>query len=125
MIITKLLILQNLICKFVDKSLHILNTQKELYEIAKYEIDAKIIKRRYYLIEKIRDAQTFGIVIGTVGVKNYMDVINRLKKLIEVNNKKYYLISVGKPTVAKLANFVEVLITSLHINVNLIYCAFR
>ncbi|KAF7271016.1 hypothetical protein GWI33_016049 [Rhynchophorus ferrugineus] len=100
--------LENFNLIFKAKYFNILNRDKESYEITKYEIDPKIIKKRSYLIEKIRDAQTFGIVIGTVGVKNYMNVINRLKKLIELNNKKYYLISVGKPTIAKLANFLEI-----------------
>lgn len=34
-------------------------------------------------------------------------MIERIKKLLTLSNKKYYLISVGKPTVAKLANFPE------------------
>jgi len=49
-----------------------------------------------------------GIVIGTLGVKNYLKIIDRVKKIIEKRGKKYYLISVGKPTVAKLANFAEI-----------------
>ena len=73
-----------------------------------YETDEKILRRRYFLIEKIKDSNTVGIVIGTLGVKNYLQAIERLKKLIALQNKKYYLVSVGKPTVAKLANFPEV-----------------
>ncbi|XP_050305698.1 2-(3-amino-3-carboxypropyl)histidine synthase subunit 2 [Anthonomus grandis grandis] len=77
-------------------------------DIKPYESDQRIIKRRYFLMEKIRDASTIGIVIGTLGVKNYLEVIERLKRIIEKRGKKYYLISVGKPTVAKLANIGEV-----------------
>ncbi|GJQ85950.1 hypothetical protein Trydic_g21798 [Trypoxylus dichotomus] len=36
-----------------------------------------------------------------------MKAIDRIKKLLTLNRKKYYIISVGKPTVAKLANFPE------------------
>lgn len=70
----------------------------------------KILKRRYFLIEKIKDSSTIGIIIGTLAVKNYLRIINRIKKIIQASGRKYYVISVGKPTVAKLANFLEVCI---------------
>ncbi|CAH0548955.1 unnamed protein product [Brassicogethes aeneus] len=76
--------------------------------IVKYEMESKIIKRRYFLMEKIKDSNTVGIVVGTLAVKNYLKVIERIKRLLNMCGKKYYLISVGKPTVAKLANFPEV-----------------
>ncbi|KAK5638455.1 hypothetical protein RI129_012750 [Pyrocoelia pectoralis] len=72
-----------------------------------YECDPKILKRRRFLAEKIRDSNTIGIVIGTVAVKNYLAVLERVKRLIKLSGKKYYVISVGKPTVAKMANFAE------------------
>lgn len=90
------------------KTLYHFDPDKQPAEIKQYQPDSKLIKKRYYLIEKIRDANTIGIVIGTLAVKNYLKVIERIKKLAEVSGKKYYLISVGKPTVAKLANIGEV-----------------
>ncbi|KAB0791422.1 hypothetical protein PPYR_03222 [Photinus pyralis] len=72
-----------------------------------YECDPKVLKRRRFLAEKIRDSNTIGIIIGTVAVKNYLTVLDRMKKVIKACGKKYYVISVGKPTVAKLANFAE------------------
>lgn len=77
--------------------------------LVNYDLDKNIIRRRYYLIEKIKDSSTLGIIIGTLSVKNYLKVIDRLKEIIKLNHKKYYLVSVGKPTVAKLANFPEVI----------------
>lgn len=74
-----------------------------------FEDASKIIKRRHFIIEKIKDSETIGIIIGTLGVKNYLQILDRIKSLISQSGKKYYLISVGKPTVAKLANFPEVL----------------
>ncbi|KAJ8984110.1 hypothetical protein NQ317_017319 [Molorchus minor] len=73
-----------------------------------FEAQSIILKRRNFIIEKIKDSQTIGIIIGTLGVKNYLQIIERLKKIITGSGKKYYLISVGKPTVAKLANFTEI-----------------
>lgn len=79
-------------------------------DVTLFQPDSKILKRRYFLMEKIRDANTLGIVIGTLAVHNYLKVIERVKKLAELRGKKYYLISVGKPNVAKLANLGEVII---------------
>lgn len=77
-------------------------------KLGKYNIEKQVLKKRNYLIERIKDSKTIGVIIGTLSIKNYTKVIERMKKLIKLNNKKYYLISVGKPTVAKLANFPEV-----------------
>lgn len=95
----------------------ILVLAKEIYyyddKLERYNIETQVLKKRNYLIEKIKDSKTIGIIIGTLSIKNYTQVIERMKKLIELNNKKYYLISVGKPTVAKLANFPEVNISRI------------
>lgn len=83
--------------------------------VQKYEQDSKVLKRRYFLTEKIKDSATIGIVISTLAVKNYLKIIERLKTLIKVHEKKYYIISVGKPNVAKLANFPEVILQLFNI----------
>ncbi|XP_017781332.1 PREDICTED: diphthamide biosynthesis protein 2 [Nicrophorus vespilloides] len=85
---------------------------KQLYyyyngNLSSYDADLKILKRRYFLIEKIKDSETVGIIVGTLAIKNYLKIIERMKKLLKLNGKKFYMISVGKPTVAKLANFPE------------------
>lgn len=105
------------------KITYLLISAKQLYyfkeegpSLVNYEQDEKVLRRRYFLIEKIKDSSTVGIVIGTLGVKNYLKAIERLKKLFLLHQKKYYMISVGKPTVAKLANFPEVILTSLFIS---------
>lgn len=77
-------------------------------DIQQYEQDMKILKRRYFFIEKIKDSNTIGIVISTLAVRNYLKIIERIKTLAKIHSKKHYIISVGKPTVAKLANFPEV-----------------
>lgn len=46
-----------------------------------------------------------GIVVGTVNVNNYLQVVDRLKQLCKKACKRYYVLYVGKPNVAKLANF--------------------
>ena len=68
----------------------------------------KQLMRRYYLIEKAKDAQIVGILVGTLGVSNYLDSIARLKQAIKNAGKKSYTFVVGKLSVEKLANFAEV-----------------
>ncbi|XP_057671047.1 2-(3-amino-3-carboxypropyl)histidine synthase subunit 2 [Diorhabda carinulata] len=88
-----------------------------------FEATNKIIRRRNYVVEKIKDSETIGIIIGTLGVKNYLKVIERMKALISQSGKKYYLISVGKPTVSKLANFPELdVYVAITCSMSEIYC---
>lgn len=68
----------------------------------------RLLMKRYYMVEKTKDAQIIGILVGTLGVANYLQVIARLKTLIEAAGKKSYTFVVGKLNVAKLANFAEV-----------------
>lgn len=66
------------------------------------------LKRRYYYIEKAKDAKIIGILVGTLGVSNYLSTINHLKELIKNAGKKSYTLVVGKINSAKLANFPEI-----------------
>jgi diphthamide biosynthesis protein 2 len=66
------------------------------------------VMRRTLLINRCMEAEIFGILIGTLGVQSYLQVIQRVTALIKAAGKKYYLISVGKLNPAKLANFLEI-----------------
>ena len=110
----------------------------------------KVLMHRYFLIEKIRDAQLIGIVVGTLGVgkkkkiylfqkylfihsfihlnfsnysiqyrflffyffetkkANYLQILERIKKIIREADKKFYVFLIGKLNIAKLANFCDV-----------------
>ncbi|XP_055346647.1 2-(3-amino-3-carboxypropyl)histidine synthase subunit 2-like [Paramacrobiotus metropolitanus] len=69
---------------------------------------SKRVMRRYFLIEKFKDAQIVGILVGTLGVKDYLQIIERLKTIIKAAGKKYYTFVMGKPNPPKLANFMEI-----------------
>lgn len=79
--------------------------------------------RRFAVVQKARDADVFGILVGTLGVgrfqisrehlfpnnaASYLSVITYLRQLISRSRKKSYTISVGKLNPAKLANFMEI-----------------
>lgn len=68
----------------------------------------KHLARRYHMIERVKDASVIGILVGTLGVRDYLLAIEHLKHLIEASGKKSYTLAMGKLNVAKLANFQEV-----------------
>ncbi|KAF8173315.1 putative diphthamide synthesis protein-domain-containing protein [Pholiota molesta] len=68
----------------------------------------RLLMRRYAAVQKARDADVFGILVGTLGVASYLPLISHLRRLLAQRRKKSYTISVGKLNPAKLANFLEV-----------------
>lgn len=64
--------------------------------------------RRYYVVQQVKDAEVIGIVVGTLGVAHYLEVIEHLKQIIKKAGKKFYTFVVGKLSVPKLANFQEI-----------------
>uniref|UniRef100_A0A1B6KQ51 2-(3-amino-3-carboxypropyl)histidine synthase subunit 2 n=1 Tax=Graphocephala atropunctata TaxID=36148 RepID=A0A1B6KQ51_9HEMI len=68
----------------------------------------KSFRRRLYLVEKVKDAKTLGILVGTLSVEKYLGAVERVKKLAAYRGKRCYIFSIGKPNPAKLANFPEV-----------------
>ncbi|KAJ3764206.1 putative diphthamide synthesis protein-domain-containing protein [Lentinula raphanica] len=68
----------------------------------------KLLMRRYATMQKGRDADVFGILVGTLGVASYLPLIKHIRSLLAASHKKSYTISVGKLNPAKLANFMEI-----------------
>lgn len=66
-------------------------------------------RRRRYLIEKCKDAKVVGILVCKLSGEQTKEIISRLKQVCKASQKKSYIVSVGKPNVAKLANFPEVI----------------
>lgn len=71
-------------------------------------LSTKWMKRRYFYIEKCKDAQSIGIVVATLTAKGYLDVVKHIQKLAKIRGVRTYLISVGKVNPAKLANFLDI-----------------
>ncbi|CAH8269180.1 unnamed protein product [Arabidopsis lyrata] len=67
----------------------------------------RMLKRRYYLVEKAKDANIIGILVGTLGVAGYLHMIHHMQALISAAGKKSYILAMGRPNPAKLANFPE------------------
>lgn len=83
----------------------------EELESAIHPGDSKIsrfLMKRLHLVERVKDAKTLGILVGTLGVHGYLDAVDRIKLLAKKTGKKTYIFAVGRPNVPKLANFPEV-----------------
>ena len=70
----------------------------------------RLLMRRYALIQKARDASVVGLVVGSLGVHNYLPLLKHLRRILtsRISQRKVYTMSVGKLNPAKLANFQEV-----------------
>lgn len=68
----------------------------------------KALMKRYYAVERAKDASVVGILVGTLGVANYLTIIEQLKDIIHKAGKKSYMFAMGKVNVPKLANFLEI-----------------
>ncbi|XP_032689684.1 2-(3-amino-3-carboxypropyl)histidine synthase subunit 2 isoform X2 [Odontomachus brunneus] len=71
-------------------------------------LNAPWLKQRRFLVEKLKDAKTVGIVVATLGIKEYLTAITTVKEILKKKNKKTYTLCIGKITPAKLANFPEI-----------------
>jgi len=66
------------------------------------------LRRRYALLTRLSTVPIFGILINTLSVKNYLDILEHVKRSIAAAGKKSYTFVVGKVNAAKVANFSEV-----------------
>ncbi|XP_041045258.1 2-(3-amino-3-carboxypropyl)histidine synthase subunit 2-like [Carcharodon carcharias] len=64
--------------------------------------------KRYYMIERAKDAHVVGILVGSLGVADYLSTIGHLKSIVKQAGKKSYTFVIGKLNAAKLANIMEV-----------------
>ncbi|XP_017478088.1 PREDICTED: diphthamide biosynthesis protein 2 [Rhagoletis zephyria] len=81
-------------------------TSNNLFE--KNPLTAQYIRRRYYYIEKCKDAQTLGLIVATLTAEGYLKIVSRLQEMAKARDKKTQIISVGRINPAKLANFLEI-----------------
>jgi diphthamide biosynthesis protein 2 len=67
----------------------------------------KIFYKRFNLIEKVKESETFGIIVGSLSIENLNDLLDEVKNTLKLKGKKYYQLLLGKITEEKLANFIE------------------
>lgn len=65
-------------------------------------------RRRYAIVQKAKDVSIIGIVVGTLGVSRYLEVIGHLREMIKKAGRKSYMFIIGKLNPEKLSNFSEI-----------------
>ncbi|KAM9000721.1 2-(3-amino-3-carboxypropyl)histidine synthase subunit 2 isoform X1 [Sarcophilus harrisii] len=68
----------------------------------------RVRARSHYLVERARDAQVVGLLAGAPGGAGHREALGHLRKLVQAAGKRAYVLSLGRPSPAKLANFPEV-----------------
>lgn len=66
------------------------------------------LNRRYALLTSLSTCPVFGILINTLSVKNYLQIVTHIQSQIAAAGKKSYTFVVGKINAAKVANFSEI-----------------
>ncbi|KAL8656859.1 MAG: hypothetical protein Q9226_002508 [Calogaya cf. arnoldii] len=89
-------------------SIHVFpTTAAEVTSVA--DVTAAVaLRRRYALLTSVTTVPIFGILINTLSVKNYLDVVEHVKSRISASGRKSYTFVVGKVNAAKVANFSEI-----------------
>lgn len=92
-------------------SIHIFpitNTPSHLSAKSVLPSTASALRRRYALLTSVSTVSIYGILINTLSVKNYLHIVEHIKKRILNAGKKSYTFVVGKVNAAKVANFSEI-----------------
>jgi diphthamide biosynthesis protein 2 len=66
------------------------------------------LKRRFYLTQRAKAANVFGILVSSLCQKHVISVVDTLRKRIQAADKAPYSYAVRKINPAKLANFAEI-----------------
>ena len=66
------------------------------------------LKRRFFLTQKAKDANVFGILVSNLSQQHLVNVVKSLQKIIQDSDRTAYSFAVGKINPAKLANFAEI-----------------
>ncbi|KAI6660420.1 hypothetical protein LOD99_14006 [Oopsacas minuta] len=70
--------------------------------------ESKLLKKRYYLMQKVDSAAIIGILIGNMWLADCLHIISDIKSALRKKGKEYYTISMGNIQPTKLANFLEI-----------------
>uniref|UniRef100_A0A8C9GMV9 Diphthamide biosynthesis protein 2 n=1 Tax=Piliocolobus tephrosceles TaxID=591936 RepID=A0A8C9GMV9_9PRIM len=68
----------------------------------------RVFLKRYNLIEKCKECDVFGIVIGNVNMKMYIELKKVILYILRKNKKRCFTIATNKLNNAKLENFTDI-----------------
>ena len=67
----------------------------------------RIFYKRFNLIEKAKESEVFGILVGSLSIDGLNEIIEEVKLTLKSQKKHFYTFLLGKITLEKLSNFVE------------------
>lgn len=82
-------LLSNMMLTLHDNVFYNYNPSTRQAQLQSVTVNKRLMKR-YYLMERAKDAGIVGLVIGTLGVSNYLQMHNRLRKLIANAGKQLF-----------------------------------
>ena len=92
-------------------SCHIYPTSDQSHQVQVEAVKVSSIRalsRRYALLTSVSSASIIGILVNTLSVKQYEEMVDYVKTKLQDAGRKSYTFVVGKLNSAKLANFSEV-----------------
>ncbi len=95
-------------CKIQNVEKQSENNKLAIAETVQFSKTNRELMRRYFLIEKAKDARIFGILIGTMSVANYKQAVDHVSDILKRAQRRYYSFLIGKLNCPKLNNFMEV-----------------
>lgn len=66
------------------------------------------LMKRFLMMEKVKEAKIIGVLVGTLAVQYYGELIEKLNKLLRHMGRQGLIVCVGKLNECKLANFPEI-----------------
>jgi len=97
----------NLLLRYPQLSVYSYRPAKRSFE-QESRLSNRLLSKRFYQMNKAKDATVFGILIGTMGASSYLDLLPAIKSFLRLRKRKVYTFAVGKLNVPKLANFPEI-----------------
>ncbi len=100
-------ILSELSMRFINTNkLFLIDSEFKLQEITSI-MSNRIFYKRFNLIQKAKESEVFGILVGSLSIDGLNEIIEEVKLTLKAQNKKFYTFLLGKITPEKLSNFVE------------------
>lgn len=84
-------------------------TEMSEVHISRLELQtSRRLQRRYFLVQKAKEAAVVGVLIGTLSAARRGPMLQAVVRLLKARGRKHYVFLMGKLNAAKLANFTEV-----------------
>lgn len=66
------------------------------------------LKRRFVVVQRLREARTIGLLVGSLHLANGTELLDVLRILVRRSGRRAYTFAVGRLNMPKLANYLEV-----------------